>query len=73
MSFLRNTDVKKHLSRAAPRSVSPNAEKIHETDDDIVAVPSIYEADPIPAPVKTDEPLQQDASLSSPSTAEGAK
>ncbi len=56
MSFLRNTDVKKHLGRTIPRSVSHDVEKSHQTGDDIVTVPSIYQAEPVPAPVKIDGP-----------------
>jgi hypothetical protein len=56
MSFLRNTDVKKHLARAVPRSASPDAENSNQSDGDVVTVPSIYQAEIIPVPVTTDKP-----------------
>jgi hypothetical protein len=56
MSFLRNTDVKKHLGRTVHRSEASDPAKGHEADGDIVTVPSIYQAEPIPVPAKIDHP-----------------
>jgi hypothetical protein len=56
MSFLRNTDVKKHLARVVPRSVSPDTENSNQPNGDTVTVPSIYQAETVPVPVTTDVP-----------------
>lgn len=45
MSLLRNTDVKKHLARAVPRSFSPATENVHKTNED-VAISSINQTEP---------------------------